>query len=204
MLQMEQTATPRKSKSGVDEMMSPQRDSDPMHRMKTIGLLGSVCLLTNNVTGPGMIGERTCELLRARDVPHFALSPFPCACLALRFSFLNVHACFVCFAAIPPLYQTVSRPRRPRIHCYPQLNQSKGSALHCYPACVCLWFAGFSLINISFRDMMRYGALGISKTLPLLAFAGWLGCPDRPLLSCWCLVGLVFIVLDESLAIGSE
>ena len=32
-----------------------RRDSDPMHRMKRIGLIGSISLLTNNITGPGMI-----------------------------------------------------------------------------------------------------------------------------------------------------
>lgn len=32
-----------------------RRESDPMHRLKTIGFIGGVSLLTNNITGPGMI-----------------------------------------------------------------------------------------------------------------------------------------------------
>ena len=49
-----------KTDGGVDGMATPaeiaRRTSDPMHRVKTIGLIGGIALLTNNITGPGMIG----------------------------------------------------------------------------------------------------------------------------------------------------
>ncbi len=32
-----------------------EREEDPMHRLKTIGVIGSIALITNNITGPGMI-----------------------------------------------------------------------------------------------------------------------------------------------------
>ena len=43
--------------AGAASPAEVRRDSDPMHRMKTIGLIGSISLLTNNITGPGMICE---------------------------------------------------------------------------------------------------------------------------------------------------
>lgn len=40
---------------GLETPASQRRTSDPLKRLKTIGYVGSIALVTNNITGPGMI-----------------------------------------------------------------------------------------------------------------------------------------------------
>jgi hypothetical protein len=68
------------SDGGIDGMATPadiaRRTSDPMHRVKTIGLIGGIALLTNNITGPGMIGTHTVHAAIIISSPmHHALLP---------------------------------------------------------------------------------------------------------------------------------
>ncbi len=58
---------------GYDGMATPaiiaDRKSDPLARVKTISLIGGISLLTNNITGPGMISANHCDFV-FDDVPR--------------------------------------------------------------------------------------------------------------------------------------
>lgn len=102
-------------KEAVD-MATPaelRRDSDPMHRMKTIGYIGSIALMTNNITGPGMICECRVPLPPALTLPVTDTQLDLCECMYVLMRLQPSQASFKRCVLVAQHAQRASAPTLP-------------------------------------------------------------------------------------------